>query len=390
MAYFRCGILVWLLLHDQVISQQCDCKTVRDIASNDAHGWEESCDGLNFLGGHSVEVCRAACCNDQACTVWFRNATGCFHGSAEQCGHLNSALARSDTSVSPHARRSQITASLATAKKQNIVGQVVARGDIVVNASQYLMRCEGLQSKLFRAPTARTSADLMAYRRFALSGIERCRSVCYANPGCTVWQYGATGCSYSTGAVSCSPDAALAAELTAGEHVTKVQWCRGAQSPVGLLIHAPRSLLGRISTLSAVLLGSIVVLWLALPHCCQKSCARESEARATVLQGRLQAADVEEESEVRAAVLVNEEHEVEASERKTSLSAQASQRNKSLSAKADSLRPKTVVQYLPQCLVMPWFVTAPQPLPLPVRSTPQPTSGVPLVQYRPLQRVHVT
>lgn len=345
MVLFRRDILLCVVLHVQVKAKQCSCRAVRDIASSEAHGWEESCDGLKLVGSQTAEFCRASCCKDTACTAWFLNGTGCFHGQAEQCGHLES----------PPSASHEIN------RTGSITGQIMMRGEIVVNAPRYLMRCEGLQSKLFHAPMARTTSDLMAYRRFALSGIDRCRSVCYANPGCTVWQYGAQGCSYSTTDVACSPDEALAAEITAGEHITNR--CHDAGLPGNFspdelqrVFHLDRV---TVAPVVLVLLSALVLVVHLRTRCC-KCYSDSSEVRTAVLQENGPGTQVEYQEE------------------------------SGLPAKTSTpLQSPTAVQYLRQTLVMPLAMCsrAPQPLPLPMRVAPPCSSRPHQMQYRPLQVV---
>jgi hypothetical protein len=233
---------------------------------------------------------------------------------------------------------------------------VVARGITVVKVPQYLQRCEGLQSHIAHAPMASTSEGLRAYRHFALSGIERCKSICYAKPGCTVWQYGASGCSYSIGDVPCTADEALASALTAGEHITNQ--CTAA--PLGSSQNVFRNVVSwhhSIYAMSTACLAFALCTW--------------------VVRGRRSI----EKNEVRTAVL----HESEV---------QDTRRNDTDTPPRNdgALHPRTPAKCLRRILVLPQFFTrAPQPssLPMPVRSTNLPPTGVLHVQYESLQSVRI-
>lgn len=341
MIYFRGCLLLWVVAHSEGESQSCTCRTIRAIASSEAAGWEETCDDVKFLGKHPAEQCRTDCCKDQACTVWFRNTSGCFHGQAEKCGHLQTGSKRRHSA----------------ADNKTFVGQVVVRGVTVVNAPQFLQRCEGLQEQIFHAPMAKTGADLMVYRSFALSGVERCRSVCYANPSCTVWQYGAKGCFYSNSDVLCAPDEAVAATLTAGEYITNQ--CHAVQSQLVIQDAIQHVLQERRSVWAAgaLFLASGLSVWAVLRG---SSCGRHSE------EGRVRTAGLED------------------------CEAITGQQNECLTAKVNVLQPQAEKKQLRKIMLLPQFLTgAPPTIPLPVRSTPSSSSGAVHVQYMALQPLHV-
>jgi len=181
-----------------------ECQVIQDVAN----GWEGHCLGLQLSGQNaSREECRGICCKNADCEVWQwgnpRDHEGDALGSCYTGRGLECSGDRFDDFLV-------------------LAGQRISHGTVAEAVPLDLGHwCIG--SGMQQAPNVRAQGSSGSYRASA----EECRSTCYDDPACSVWEHSTSeGCWFGF-SDACTREAPGAQTMVAGERVAracKVGW----------------------------------------------------------------------------------------------------------------------------------------------------------------------
>lgn len=153
------------------------CAHVTVIEDTKVNNWFGACDGLIKKPGITdMAVCEATCHADLNCTVWrMTNSSvgleeGCFQGS-----------------LAHHCRTATVGGlfGVGDEKPKNIMGgQRIQHGEVIEVSNNMGRQTKGLL-KMSENAAATGNGTML---------VERCKSFCYTDTFCTVWQYGKDGC----------------------------------------------------------------------------------------------------------------------------------------------------------------------------------------------------